>query len=78
MTAKNTIPVLIHPATIDSDYRVKVISILYNHRKEEFLINNKVRIAQMILMHVIKMELEETDNLPDALRGDGGFGSTGK
>jgi dUTP pyrophosphatase len=32
----------------------------------------------MILMPVIKMELEETDNLPDTLRGDGGFGSTGK
>jgi len=32
----------------------------------------------MILTPVIKMELEETDNLPDTLRGDGGFGSTGK
>jgi len=32
----------------------------------------------MVLMPVIKMEFEETDNLPDTLRGDGGFGSTGK
>ena len=32
----------------------------------------------MILTPVIKMELEETDNLPDTLRGEGGFGSTGK
>ena len=44
----------------------------------DFIINNKDRIAQMILIPVIKMELEETDNLPDTLRGDGGFGSTGK
>ena len=32
----------------------------------------------MILTPVIKMELEETENLPDTLRGEGGFGSTGK
>ena len=32
----------------------------------------------MILTPVIKMEFEETDNLPDTLRGEGGFGSTGK
>ena len=32
----------------------------------------------MILMPVIKMELEETNNLPDSIRGEGGFGSTGK
>ena len=40
--------------------------------------NNKDRVAQMILTPVVKMELEETDNLPDTLRGEGGFGSTGK
>ena len=34
--------------------------------------------AQMVLTPVIKMELEETDNLLDTLRGEGGFGSTGK
>ena len=43
-----------------------------------FLINNKDRIAQMILTPVIKMSLEETDSLPETVRGDGGFGSTGK
>jgi dUTP pyrophosphatase len=32
----------------------------------------------MILMPVIKMELEETDQLPETIRGEGGFGSTGK
>ena len=42
------------------------------------IINNKDRIAQMILTPVIKMDLEETDNLPDTVRGVGGFGSTGK
>jgi dUTP pyrophosphatase len=42
------------------------------------VINNGDRIAQMILTPVIKMELEETNNLPETLRGEGGFGSTGK
>ena len=78
LAVKNNISILNTPGTIDSDYRGEIKVILFNHGKEDFLINNKDRIAQMILMPVIKMELEETDNLPDTLRGDGGFGSTGK
>ena len=42
------------------------------------MINHKDRIAQMILTPVIKMDLEETDDLPETIRGEGGFGSTGK
>ena len=78
LAAKNNISVLNTPGTIDSDYRGEIKVILYNHGDGDFLINNKDRIAQMILTPVIKMEFEETDNLPDSLRGDGGFGSTGK
>ena len=78
LATKKSITVLNTPGTIDSDYRGEIKVILFNHGKEDFLISNKDRIAQMILMPVIKMELEETDNLPDTLRGDGGFGSTGK
>ena len=40
--------------------------------------SNKDRIAQMILTPVIKMDLEETNDLPETIRGEGGFGSTGK
>jgi len=78
LAAKNNITVLNTPGTIDSDYRGEIKIILFNHGKEDFLINNKDRIAQMILIPVVKMKLEETDNLPDTLRGEGGFGSTGK
>ena len=78
LAAKNSITVLNTPGTIDSDYRGEIKIILFNHSKEEFIINNKDRIAQMILMPVIKMELEITENLPDTIRGEGGFGSTGK
>ena len=78
LAAKNSITVLNTPGTIDSDYRGEIKIILFNHGNEEFTINNRDRVAQMILLPVIKMELEEADDLPDTLRGKGGFGSTGK
>ena len=78
LAAKNNISVLNTPGTIDSDYRGEIKIILFNHGNKNFIINNKDRIAQMILIPVHKMDLEEVDNLPDTLRGEGGFGSTGK
>ena len=78
LAAKNSISVLNTPGTIDSDYRGEIKVILYNHSNNDFLINNRDRIAQMILTPVIKMNLEETDNLPETVRGEGRFGSTGK
>ena len=78
LAAKNNISVLNTPGTIDSDYRGEIKVILYNHGDKDFLINNKDRIAQMILMPVHKIKLEEVNNLPDTIRGKGGFGSTGK
>ena len=78
LAAKNSISVLNTPGTIDSDYRGEIKVILFNHGKNDFLINNKDRISQMILTPVIKMDLEETDELPETIRGEGGFGSTGK
>ncbi len=78
LAAKNSISILNTPGTIDSDYRGEIKIILFNHGKNDFLINNKDRIAQMILTPVIKMEFEERDDLPETVRGGGGFGSTGK
>ena len=78
LAAKSNISVLNTPGTIDSDYRGEIKIILFNHGKEEFVINNNDRIAQMILMPVIKAEFEEVEDLPNTLRGSGGFGSTGK
>tara|TARA_B100001175_G_C18886419_1_gene346779 strand:- start:52 stop:489 length:438 start_codon:yes stop_codon:yes gene_type:complete len=78
LAAKNGISVLNTPGTIDSDYRGELKVILFNHGNNDFLINNKDRIAQMILTPVVKMDLEERDNLPETIRGEGGFGSTGK
>tara|TARA_B100001540_G_scaffold256638_1_gene234052 strand:+ start:1610 stop:2047 length:438 start_codon:yes stop_codon:yes gene_type:complete len=78
LAAKNNISVLNAPGTIDSDYRGEIKVILYNHGNNDFAINNGDRIAQMILAPVVKIELEETNNLPETIRGKGGFGSTGK
>ena len=78
LAAKNNISILNTPGTIDSDYRGEIKVIIYNHGNNDFLINNGDRIAQMILMPVVKMELEETNDLPETIRGEGGFGSTGK
>ena len=78
LATKHGITVLNTPGTIDSDYRGEIKIILFNHGSKEFIINNKDRIAQMILTPVFKIDLEETNNLPDTIRGKGGFGSTGK
>ena len=78
LAAKNNISVLNTPGTIDSDYRGELKIILYNHSKKNFIINKNDRVAQMVLTPIIKMELEETNELPETVRDDGGFGSTGK
>ncbi len=78
LAAKNNISVLNTPGTIDSDYRGEIKIILFNHSNDNFIINNNDRVAQMVLTPIIKMELEETNELPESIRGEGGFGSTGK
>ena len=78
LAAKNNMSVLNTPGTIDSDYRGEIKVILYNHGNNDFVVNNGDRIAQMILVPIVKMELEETNDLSETIRGEGGFGSTGK
>ena len=78
LAIKKNISVLNTPGTIDSDYRGEIKVILFNHGKEDFAINNGDRIAQMVLAPIVKMELKETENLPETSRGESGFGSTGK
>ena len=78
LAAKSNISVLNTPGTIDSDYRGEIKIILFNHGKTEFRVNHGDRVAQMILMPVLKFDFEEVDDLPSTNRGAGGFGSTGK
>ena len=78
LAAKKNISVLNTPGTIDSDYRGELKIILFNHSSKNFIINNNDRVAQMVLTPIIKMELDETNELPESIRGERGFGSTGK
>ncbi len=77
LAAKNSITVLNTPGTIDSDYRGEIKVILINLGKEDFQVENGLRIAQMVLSPVSKAELLETDSLDNTMRDKGGFGSTG-
>tara|TARA_B100000579_G_scaffold53845_1_gene37707 strand:+ start:746 stop:1183 length:438 start_codon:yes stop_codon:yes gene_type:complete len=78
LAAKNNISVLNTPGTVDSDYRGELKVILFNHGSKEFVVNNEDRIAQMVLVPIIKAKFEEVESLPETIRGEGGFGSTGK
>jgi len=51
---------------------------LFNHGNKDFIVNNNDRVAQMVLIPILKIKLEEVDQLPESIRGSGGFGSTGK
>ena len=77
MAAKKNLSVLNTPGTIDSDYRGEVKIILFNFGKEKFIVQNGLRIAQMVVCPIVQAQLEEVDELPTTSRGSGGFGSTG-
>lgn len=63
---------------IDSDYRGEIMVCLHNHSNEAQTIADKERIAQLVITPFLKVEYNETDTLSDTVRGEGGFGSTGK
>ena len=77
LAAKKGITVLNTPGTIDSDYRGEIKVILVNLSKEKFIIENGMRIAQIVVSPVIQAKFEEVKELPKTSRGSGGFGSTG-
>ena len=77
LAAKHGIGVLNSPGTIDSDYRGEIKIILFNFSNEKFIIKRGDRIAQMVLSKVYRMNLEETHELNESFRGEGGFGHTG-
>lgn len=78
LALKNGITLLNTPGTIDADYRGDIGVIVINHGTEPFTIIAGDRIGQIVLNKVERIEWKEVDNLPDTIRGEGGFGSTGK
>lgn len=63
---------------VDADYRGQVFVALFNHSKNPQEIENGERIAQLVIAPFLKAEFNEVDELSDTVRGQGGFGSTGK
>ncbi|HIW35102.1 MAG TPA: dUTP diphosphatase [Candidatus Paenibacillus intestinavium] len=74
---KHGITCLNSPGTIDADYRGEVKVLLINHGQAPFIIERGERIAQMLFQVVPNVTIVEADELPDTLRGAGGFGHTG-
>jgi dUTP pyrophosphatase len=66
------------PGTVDSDYRGAVVVALINLGRKSFVVEPKMRIAQMVVAPVARAEIEEVDELDETTRGSGGFGSTGQ
>ncbi|XP_076285218.1 deoxyuridine 5'-triphosphate nucleotidohydrolase-like isoform X2 [Lasioglossum baleicum] len=73
---KNSIDV--GAGVIDADYRGNVGVVLFNFGNEDFKISPGDRVAQLICERIVYPELEESENLDNTERGEGGFGSTGK
>ncbi len=77
LASRHGVTVLNAPGTIDSDYRGEVKVILINHGREPFVITGGMRIAQLLVAPVARVEWEVVDELPETTRGEGGFGHTG-
>jgi len=78
LALKHGITVLNSPGTIDADYRGEIGVILINHGTESFTVQRGDRIAQMIIAPFVQADFQCVDRLDETVRGEGGFGSSGK
>ncbi len=74
---KHQITLLNTPGTIDEGYRGEIGVIMINHGKNTFHVHTGMKIAQMVIQHVLRVDVVECEELSDSQRGEGGFGSTG-
>ena len=77
IASKSLVLVPNSPGTVDSDYRGEIVVALANFGAVAFTVEPGMRIAQLVVAPVVRAEWIEMDDLPDTIRGDGGFGSTG-
>jgi dUTP pyrophosphatase len=78
LAVKHSISILNTPGTIDSDYRGEIKVLLINLGSEAFRVERGMRVAQLVIMPVPRVEWDEVDDLPASVRSDGGFGHTGQ
>lgn len=77
LAVKHGVSVLNSPGTIDSDYRGEIKVILINHGPQVFIVENEMRIAQLVFSGVSEALFYEQASLGNTVRGAGGFGHTG-
>ena len=77
LAARHGVTVVNAPGTIDADYRGEVMVALVNLGAEPFVVARGMRIAQLVVAPVPRVEWSEVDELPPTARGAGGFGHTG-
>lgn len=77
LSLKNGIVILNAPGTVDSDYRGEIGLIIMNCGKYDFLVENGMRLAQMVVAKYEKIEIDMVDSIESTERDSGGFGSTG-
>lgn len=78
LAIKHGISVTNAPGIVDSGYRGELKVIVHNLSDSDFTINHGDRIAQLVVVPFLQWNSEEVDELPEADRGDAGFGSTGR
>ena len=78
MAVRHAILVPNSPGTVDQDYRGEIKVALLNAGTEAFTISHGDRIAQAVIAAVLRPNIEQTSDLSETTRGEGGFGSTGR
>lgn len=77
LALKHGITILNSPGTIDGDYRGEIKVLIINMGNEDFCVKRGMRIAQMVIAPVTRVDLVKVKNLENTKRATGGFGSTG-
>src|SRR5687767_3134262 len=78
LSSKHGITPINSPGTIDADYRGEIFVPLINHGSQPFVIERGMRIAQMVIVPLPRVQLIEVEELDATTRGSGGFGHTGQ
>jgi dUTP pyrophosphatase len=76
LAIKEGLTLLNSPGTIDADYRGEIALIVINHGEQPFTVKRGMRLAQMVIQKICRVEWIESAELPSTARGTGGFGHT--
>jgi dUTP pyrophosphatase len=77
LALRHSVTLLNSPGTIDEGYRGEIKVILINHGKVDFKVEKQMRIAQMVIAPVAKVNIIQVEEVSSSKRGEGGFGSSG-